>query len=230
MKRYISKEWRIIAQVAAAILCVHLLAYAELLLNADRFWPHTQKFLITVQWVLFHILAVLPFGMEFQSGSMGRLLSQPISRKLIWWRKVTPIFVFFTFFILLNSLLTLSLESWTLANISWGGWSGTYAELRAEWHKHHFLRMDVYFMTAAIVATCGGLCMSLYVRKLLASFWAALTIPLLIFVIFMLPLTHAHMGNWRTSDRMLLIIVGFELIYAAATYTLAYRRFMRLEV
>jgi ABC-type transport system involved in multi-copper enzyme maturation permease subunit len=229
-----SKEWRIIASVAAVILCVHLLAYAELLLNADRHWPDTMNFLTTAQWVLFHILAVLPFGMEFQSGSMGRLLSQPMSRVHIWWKKVTPLVVFFTLIILLNILINIFLyvvlETPIFNNRTSGG-IGSIPGAYMEWHQYSFLTMNCHFAVAAMVAICGGLCMSLYTRKLMVAFWAALLIPFLINMAHSIYFASLVPLDWLVNIRMqFIILVALLGIYAAATYTLAYRRFMRLEV
>jgi hypothetical protein len=223
----IKKEWRIIAPVAAVILCVHLLAYAELLLNADRLWSNTWGYLLTAQWVLFHILAVLPFGMEFHSGSMERLLSQPVNRRRIWWRKVTPMIVFFALVFLLNTLLYLVQESRIIEFLSSAGVS------RRGWH-YTFPRMAPFVVIPALMATCGGLCMSLYARKLLVAFWMALLLPFIGSIVIIFFLTILNYCGWVSYERYpwiaWSIMAWLAVVYPAATYTLAYRRFMRLEV
>jgi hypothetical protein len=224
LRSLIKKEWRIIAPVAAAIICVHLLAYAELLLNADRRWSDMCAFLLMVQWVLFHILAVLPFGMEFQSGSMERILSQPMSRKRIWWKKVKPMLVFFVLIVPFNTLL-LSVV-------------GVFAGAKIKYELFDYsLLMNGYYLLAAIVATGGGLCMSIYARRLLVALVAALLLPMLIYSVLVGSYSVSYYLGWiaynigpSTYKMVFTFLVVLAMIYAATTYTLAYRRFMRLEV
>lgn len=165
------------------------------------------------------VLGPVCVGHEFTHGTMGLLLSQPISRRRLWWEKLAVTGI---------ALLTLSLLLVALVHIT-VGW-GEVTRRAADddpWLVALFLAVPV---SVPLLGFCSGPRHTLAARNALGGAAATFIYPffLLIFGLLMV----ASMGELTTrlEEQFLLsyvLLVGG--IYSGGMFLFGCRRFERLE-
>ena len=83
----VRKDFRILAPYFVAALVVHFLAWGYAMNVTGGYWPLVLILNYMIQMIFITLIAVLPFGIEFDHNTWERLFSLPISRRRIWWEK-----------------------------------------------------------------------------------------------------------------------------------------------
>jgi hypothetical protein len=149
-------------------------------------------------------LGITSFGMEFNSGTFGISLSQPMDRRTIWKVKTTTLFIAF-------------LGVWSAAVISFLCRlyvSGVF-EL-SDWQNFKFYSLEILTLSA-LVAFSGGLWTTLLLQQMTGAFWVTLLTPLALLVGIEILL-----GTWIASDWILnMVLIAVLTAYSVAGFSLA---------
>ncbi len=174
------KEFRLLSQsplLAKEIRLLRPAFYAALLLAVvpvwflGQFFPGLERgesveYISVPLWLGGLLLALSAFGREFGLNTFPLLLAQPLNRSRVWQTKV---------FVAVGGLLL----TFVAADLSYAVWQANYSNHQAtSW----VLRNGGWTGLAVtlLVLLASGLWTSLLLRQLVAAFWVALLVPLLI--------------------------------------------------
>ncbi len=174
------KEFRLLSQsplLAKEIRLLRPAFYAALLLAVvpvwflGQFFPGLERgesveYISVPLWLGGLLLALSAFGREFGLNTFPLLLAQPLNRSRVWQTKV---------FVAVGGLLL----TFVAADLSYAVWQANYSNYQAtSW----VLRNGGWTGLAVtlLVLLASGLWTSLLLRQLVAAFWVALLVPLLI--------------------------------------------------
>lgn len=203
--------------------------------------------------------AVRIFGAEFEYGTLGRLLSQPITRRRIWLEKSAAFFL--VVFVLLAAhdvcylAVTPRLKLMEEASAAITHRIGLERGMQGYEGQTNFLSnfflpvlgsQFTLFYISLLALSCG-LTASLFIRKTYTAFWAALVFPLcavcLVMVIDSMCLKGSpiisminRMGREGINmipfnvDSDINVLCQFIVLWSLIVYPLGWFKFKRLEV
>jgi hypothetical protein len=153
------------------------------------------------------LLSLSSFGLEMSLGTFPSLLAQPRPRLDIWQMKI--------------GLLAAALASVVLASgFSWWFWSGAMLTEGSVWPDNFS-----HILLLAVMAFAGGLWTTLLFRQMVAAFWFAIVVPVVLYSAFS-PLERLLLNKYDTSVFPLTIMT---LVYAVAGYCLARWLFLHAQ-
>jgi len=187
-------------------------------------------FVLGGQIILCYLMGTASFGSEFENNTLERLLSQPVPRIALWREKMG---------VLAGSVGVIFLLSMAVFYL--------YANpaILDFFHRARFNGLAVllnFFIPAAcayLSSLCAGTLMALYLKKTHTAFWASLTSTALILVIwqFLLSICLSILGmkmllyGEKAQEYGIAIQAGLPLfLWCIVSYSLARRKFMRMEV
>jgi ABC-type transport system involved in multi-copper enzyme maturation permease subunit len=149
-------------------------------------------------WFGIVMLPLSSFGREIGLKTIPFMLAQPLERGRIWWTKVAVLGVF----------MALAFDAWWLSG-----------SLRSILRPALRALPEILAFSGAIVAiyAAGVLWMTLLLRQVVAAFWLAILIPM----VMVIPIQ--AMGG---TDWMIFTVLGF---YAAVAFFLARWQFLHLQ-
>ena len=169
-----------------------------------------------VVYITMCVIGVVPFGREFNYGTMPRLLAMPVSRTRIWSEKMAALAV-----VLL-----------TIAVVEWVGFRFSLPEVTVIGRRARN-ELDAHMFIAAGFALCNGTLFSLLTRQPFTAFWLAFLAPLAAAVLVIGadelvwdPLLRVQLRTMLFHDDTR----GFFVLWAAVTLPLGLGRFKRVEV
>ena len=174
MNWLIKKEIRLLlpAWIAAMLLAI----VAPWILPVQYALGHSLGSLVLLLFPLgVLILAITPFGQEFNSGAISTLLAQPLDRQRIWRTKTTILalaLLIVCFAAYASFLCRFNAIAEGASHLSFNGALGS----PAFWAE---FRLDTLegLAISALVAFSGGLWTTLLFRQMTAAFWFTLLIP-----------------------------------------------------
>jgi len=177
------------------------------------------------QLIASFLMGAIVFGVEFECGTMERLLSQPIERKRVWREKMGILaFAIFIPFLLLSVFCMIFLRNELIE----------YCGRRLHWPLETYEAGFLFFFIMSYgSAFCAGPFMALTIRKTHTAFWAAVTSTAFIVVVwlFFVSMIPEPASGGKFSLYSLIIPAWIPLlIWNVTTYLLARRKFMQLEV
>lgn len=193
--------------VACLLVAAASVAYLPTVTNEGD-----QYLIPLILYGLFHATAVVPFGREFTTGTMPRLLASPVSRTRIWLEKVGA---------LLIVLLSPVLVAWLL-----------YQPACA--HNQHLGCRDygTLLAVAPAMAVCSGVLFSVLLKQAFTAFWLALLAPIVLVMAF--PLLDFTVLKWLFGFSIIELLHNdlrpVIVIWCLITLPLGWRCFQRLEV
>jgi hypothetical protein len=211
----------------------------------DRFreaWQGILPYFALIHYLVFLLIAVSLFGAEFKRQTMARLLAQPVSRRRIWFEKS------------LAYLLTISAVlvcEWRIYGKLFRAIEPLYQLAVSEqdapfgpWYP--VTSWVLCFLAVAALALASGTLTSLFLRQTHTAFWAALVLPVLVFLVLMagdalilnLVFGFAVSGwvqNWFyfRSNLLSVDLCLFDMaaaLWFVIVYPLAWLKFKKLEV
>lgn len=166
-------------------------------------------------WLACALLGAASFSHDFQYRTMGLLLTQPISRRRIWWEKH----------------LILGLGQTGLLLLMLGLWF-TDPQTRIDLEHEHWRWILLLEITpliyAAFIGFTTGPALALLTRTLLGGATLTLACPWMLFLICWLSVPRAHVA-YHNSVPALINVTFVGSIYCGLLFLLGCRRFQRLE-
>jgi len=206
-------------------------AIARAYQNFREAWQRILPYLALIHYLVFLLVAVSLFGAEFKHQTMARLLAQPVSRRRIWSEKSLA-------YLLIVSVVFVC--EWFI----YGKTLFRTGRLYQAWDP--MISWILCFLSVAALALASGTLTSLFLRQTHTAFWAALVLPVLVFLVLtagdalILNLVFGFslsdwILNWfyfrsgLTSIDLCLFDMG-AVLWFALVYPLAWLKFKKLEV
>lgn len=159
------------------------------------------------------LLGSVIIGQEFQHRTMGLLLSQPVSRRRIWWEKM---------FVLGAALLSLGLWLILLGALKWHLSPFRFGSDDAQFAA------TAFFLLPLFLGFCTAPTLTLLSRGTIGGIALTFMCPWVVFLfcLWILPEEFSSARRWTANTTVFLATYG---IYAGGLFLLGNRRFQRLE-
>ncbi|HEV2330656.1 MAG TPA: ABC transporter permease [Verrucomicrobiae bacterium] len=208
MNWLVKKEIRLLlpAWIAAMLLAI----VAPWVLPVQYALGHSLGSLIQLLFPLgVLILAITPFGQEFNSGAISTLLAQPLDRRRIWRTKTTILALAFLIVCLAafgSFLCRFNAIAEDATNLSFNGALGS----PAFWAE---FRLDTLegLAISALVSFSGGLWTTLLFRQMTAAFWFTLLIPGAIAMIITAGLQVFILSESCVNWTVIIVLVAYSI-------------------
>jgi hypothetical protein len=216
MRIRLLKELRALAPIAGIAALLNAVCF----LKANDKWLGLLGAVVFItRCTIFPLMAVIVFGSEVEQTTLASLLVQPVARRRVWHEKTLALAGVTAILLLLHVGCVLVASHLRLGPLP-----------ESPLGKLHEFSLHAETL-GALLSFGGGLLMSLTLRNQLAAALATLAAPCLVWGL--LYQVYIKLGDWvgsyqlpRTHDPVVLLVV----LWAAITYALAYRRWIRLEV
>jgi hypothetical protein len=158
------------------------LSHRELVIAYNDSWEVLKgvlPYFALVHYLAFLLIAVALFGAEFKHRTMARLLAQPVSRRRIWFEKSLAYLLI---------VLAVLVCGWFIYGKSLPGMGRMY-HIRAlkeglfvgPWYP--VTSWVLCLLSVAALALANGTLASLFLRQTHTAFWAALVLPVVVFLL-----------------------------------------------
>jgi len=222
---------RVRAQVLAQKSKPDYEALGKAIIQFRETWQTFLPYLALIHYLVFLLIAVSLFGTEFKHQTMARLLAQPVSRRRIWSEKSLA-------YLLIVSVVFVC--EWFIN----GKTLFRTGHICGDWCP--MISWVLCLLSVAALALASGTLTSLFLRQTHTAFWAALVLPVLVFLVLTAGdalILNLVVGfsvsdwilNWFyfrsgfTSIDLFLFDVG-AVLWFAFVYPLAWLKFKKLEV
>lgn len=176
-------------------------------------WEHPMEFAIPAYWLGCALLGPVCMGQEFQHRTMGLLLSQPVSRRRLWWEKMA-------------ALGAAMVGQFAWMELLWGtetgqmpGFAGSGEEL---------LKVIHLLVLPWLIGFCTGPALTLLARSIIGGVAMTFLCPwfLTMFVLAVIPEIWISHSGVDVRSNSALISLGF---YCGALFLFGCHRFGRME-